>query len=131
MGEKTGIGLTINGIPRATGDLDIWISMEPGNALRVFRALVAFGAPVDALNITPADFETPGRVVQLGIPPRRIDVLNEISGVVFEESWPERLMGQIGELTVAFLGRETLIKNKIASGRPKDVADVAAIQGNE
>jgi hypothetical protein len=103
--------------------------MEPDNARRVWRALVDFGAPVDALDITPADFETRGRVVQLGTPPRRIDILTEISAVEFEDAWATRLMAEVEGMELAFLGRESLIKNKIASGRPKDLADVQALEG--
>jgi hypothetical protein len=121
--------LAAHGIPRATGDLDVWVSMEPDNARRVWRALVDFGAPVDALDITPADFETRGRVVQLGTPPRRIDILTEISAVEFEDAWATRLMAEVEGMELAFLGRESLIKNKIASGRPKDLADVQALEG--
>ena len=119
--------LAAHGFPRSTGDLDVWVAMEPENAKRVWKALVAFGAPVDALEILPTDFETRGRVVQLGTPPRRIDLLTEISGVEFEEAWQTRLVVEVQGMDVSFLGREALIKNKIASGRPKDMADVSAL----
>lgn len=119
--------LAAHGFPRSTGDLDVWVAMEPENAKRVWRALVAFGAPVDALDISPTDFETRGRVVQLGTPPRRIDLLTEISGVEFEEAWQTRLVVDVQGMEVSFLGRAALIKNKIASGRPKDMADVSAL----
>lgn len=121
--------LAAHGFPRSTGDLDIWVSMEPNNAERVWRALVDFGAPVDTLGVSPADFETRGRVIQLGIPPRRIDILTEISGVEFDEAWPSRLTATVEERELPFLGRETLIRNKIASARPKDLADVETLQG--
>ncbi len=121
--------LAAHGLPRATGDLDVWVALDPANASRVYRALVAFGAPVDALNVSPSDFETRGRVVQIGNPPFRIDILTEISGVDFEEAWTSRLIAPVGEMELPFLGRESLIKNKIASGRPKDLADVSTLQG--
>ena len=122
--------LAAHGFPRSTGDLDIWVSMEPENAVRVWKALVDFGAPVEALDISPLDFETRGRVVQLGTPPRRIDILTEISGVEFEDAWPARLLATVEGIELPFLGRETLIQNKLASARPKDLADVSALRGD-
>lgn len=121
--------LAAHGFPRSTGDLDVWVAVDTENARRVWRALVAFGAPVAALDVSPADFETRGRVVQLGTPPRRIDILTEISGVEFDEAWGSRLTAGVEHLELPFLGRDALIQNKIASGRPKDLADVAALRG--
>src|SRR5574339_875662 len=84
--------LAHHGRPRATGDLDIWVDASPSNAPRVMRALAAFGAPMN--EITEDDFAQPGVVFQIGVPPGRIDVLTELSGVTFAEAWPEREPGR-------------------------------------
>jgi hypothetical protein len=119
--------LAAHGVPRATGDLDIWVEPTETNAPRVFEALIRFGAPVVALGITQDDFARPRRVCQLGLPPRRIDVTTIIDGVSFEEAWAGRLPGTLGPVAVAFLGRQSLLRNKAASGRPKDLADLALL----
>lgn len=119
--------LAVHGVPRATGDLDLWVRPDPENARRVWRALVRFGAPLEAMQIDPADFARPGIVYQIGLPPRRIDVLTEISGLDFDEAWPSRVIQTVGEIDVPFLGREALLKNKRASGRTKDLADLEAL----
>ena len=110
------------GRPRATGDLDIWVDPTPLNAPRVMRALAAFGAPLDG--ISEIDFARPGVVFQIGVPPGRIDILTELTGLTFDEAWPTRSAGLFGELTVDFLGREAFIRNKRATGRTKDLADI-------
>lgn len=119
--------LAVHGVPRATGDLDVWIAADPDNARRVHGALVAFGAPVVAMGVTREDFIRPDQVVQIGLPPRRIDVLTAISGVLFEEAWPERVTHDVQGLAVPFIGRAALVKNKRAAGRAKDVADLEAL----
>jgi hypothetical protein len=119
--------LAVHGVPRATGDLDVWIAVDPDNARRVHGALVAFGAPVVAMGVTREDFIRPDQVVQIGLPPRRIDVLTAISGVPFEEAWPERVTHDVQGLAVPFIGRAALVKNKRAAGRAKDVADLEAL----
>jgi hypothetical protein len=116
-----------HGVPRATGDLDVWVEPTAENAARVMAALVRFGAPVRALGITQADFARPGRVCQLGVPPRRIDVTTIVDGIGFEEAWASRLEGHLGPVDVCFLGRDALLKNKKAAGRPKDLADLALL----
>src|SRR5437773_8977268 len=73
--------------PRATGDLDIWFEATPDNAIRVIKALKAFGAPLTG--ISESDFASPGVTFQIGIPPRRIDLLTDITGVQFAEAWQD------------------------------------------
>lgn len=119
--------LAAHGVPRVTGDLDIWVEPTPENAGRGFRALAAFGAPLEALDVVEMDFSTPDKVIQLGLPPYRIDIMTSISGVGFAEAWGERLPGTLFEVSVAFLGRDAFIRNKRASGRPKDLADIKAL----
>ena len=119
--------LAAHGVPRVTGDLDVWVEASRENAHRVWQALAAFGAPVDTLDLAESDFSTPDRVVQLGLPPFRIDLMTSISGVTFEEAWSGRLSGKLFGAPVFFLGREAFIRNKRASGRPKDLADIRAL----
>jgi hypothetical protein len=116
--------LAVHGYLRATGDLDLWVRPDSENAQRVWRALLRFGAPVGALNLSQADLEKPGIVFQIGLPPRRIDILTEISGVEFDEAWTTRVMQVVDDLEVPFLGREALVRNKRESGRDKDLADL-------
>lgn len=119
--------MAAHGVPRATGDIDIWVAADEGNAGRVFRALARFGAPLSSLGISVVDFTAPDRVVQIGLPPRRIDVLTTISGVAFEAAWDRREIFPFSGLSVPVLGRGDLIENKRAAGRPKDLADVATL----
>jgi hypothetical protein len=119
--------MAVHGVPRATGDLDVWIAPDPGNADRAWSALVAFGAPLAAMGVTRADLGRPDQIVQVGLPPRRIDILTSISGVGFQDAWPERVTHQTEGLAVPFLGRADLVRNKRASGRAKDLADLEAL----
>jgi len=121
--------LAAHGVPRATVDLDIWVEPQPGNARQVWRALATFGAPLDTLQLSESDFVKPDVVAQFGLPPNRIDVLTGLSGLRFEEAWEERLEGDFGGLRAPFLGREALIRNKRATGRTKDRADIEALGG--
>lgn len=86
-----------------------------------------FGAPLTTLGFSEGDLTRPGQVVQIGLPPRRIDMLTGISGVDFEEAWPGRVVHDVGPLRVPFIGREELVRNKRAAGRAKDRADPEAL----
>lgn len=119
--------LAVHGLPRATGDLDIWIEPTPDNADRVWAALIDFGVPVQALGFSPSDLATSDRVLQVGLPPRRIDLLTEIIGVEFDPAWATRVTHDVDGITVPFLGREALVQNKRAAGRLKDRADLEAL----
>lgn len=114
-----------HGYPRATGDLDLWVRANKGTAPRVMTALRVFGAPMH--DISEADFCSPSVVFQIGVPPCRIDLLTSVSGVEFESAWQNRIQIRLDEITVDVIGREDLIMNKRASGRPKDLADIAAL----
>ena len=119
--------LAAHGVPRVTGDLDVLVEPTRENAGRVYRALAAFGAPMESLGIAEADFSTRDKVVQLGLPPYRIDIMTSISGVGFTDAWDGRMSGVLFDVSVQFLGRDAFIRNKRASGRPKDLADVKAL----
>lgn len=120
--------LQVHGVPRATGDLDVWVRPSESNAERVMTALVEFGAPVRDLGIKQGDFGVAGVIAQLGLPPYRIDILTTISGVDFETAWDERARGTVAGVSVPVLGRESFIRNKRASGRKKDLADIEYLE---
>ena len=117
--------LAHHGRPRATGDLGVWVDPTPENAARVIRALEAFGAPLD--EVVEDDFARPGVVFQMGVPPVRIDILTELTGLRFEDAWPTRERGAFGELTVDFIGRDAFTRNKRATGRAKDLGDIEGL----
>ena len=121
--------LAVHGYPRATVDLDIWIDASPENAQRVWRALAAFGAPLDDLDVTENDLMRPNVVAQFGLPPNRIDILTGVSGLTFETAWHNRIEGTIEEVLVPVISLDDLVKNKRASGRDKDRADLKGLQG--
>lgn len=121
--------MAAHGRPRATGDLDLWIRPTPENAERVWRALEAFGAPL--VDISPDELTEPDLVLQIGVAPRRIDLLTSVTGVEFEEAWERRIAAEVPSLSVPVIGREDLIRNKRALDRPQDRADLALLKGDE
>jgi hypothetical protein len=118
--------LAIHGRPRGTGDLDIWVDATPANAARVMRALAVFGAPLS--DISEEDFSRPGATYQMGVPPGRIDVLTDLTGITFEDAWPGRMRHHFGDVEVDYIGRESFIRNKRAAARPKDLADIEGLE---
>lgn len=119
--------LAAHGRPRATGDLDVWVRPTPANANRVYSALSRFGAPLN--DITVEDRAGPDLVFQIGVVPMRIDILTSVSGLSFDEGWASRIPIPIGALEVPVIGRDCLIRNKRAAGRPRDLADLADLEG--
>lgn len=122
--------VAFHGTPRATGDLDVFVRPTVDNAARVWRALARFGASLRERGVAESDFADPGMIYQIGLPPRRIDILTEISGVSFDEAWTSRVATTVDGFAVAFIGRDALIKNKRASGRAKDLLDVRLLQSS-
>jgi hypothetical protein len=120
--------LAAHGVPRATGDLDIWVRSTPDNARRVLDALREFGAPLFDLSID--DLSQPETVFQIGVVPVRIDLLTSISGVDFEEAWARRIPGTVEGVAFGVIGREDLLRNKRATGRPKDLLDAETLSGS-
>jgi hypothetical protein len=118
--------LALHGRPRATGDLDVWIEATPENARRVVRALAAFGAPLT--DVAEADFAREGVTYQIGVPPGRIDILTDLTGLPFAEAWPDRIRRPFGDIDVDFIGRASFIRNKRATARPKDLADIDGLE---
>jgi hypothetical protein len=120
--------MAVHGVPRATQDLDVWVEATEENAARVRNALIRFGAPLDDLGITAADFLRPATVIQLGLAPNRIDILTGISGIEdFPAAWKDRVEHEVGGRPIPFLGRGALITNKRATGRLRDLADIEAL----
>lgn len=119
--------LAVHGVPRATGDLDVLVRADDANAVRVLRALSAFGAPVEQHAFTADDFAREGNVYQMGQPPRRIDVLTSIDGVDYASIAQGRVLARVDGLEVPVIGLQELRRNKRAAGRPKDLLDLALL----
>jgi len=112
--------------PRYTKDLDVWVEASQENALKVFRALSEFGAPLSGMS--PSDFAHPGFFYQIGVPPVRVDILMSIDGVTFDEAWPNRCESALGNEKAHFIGRADLARNKRASGRHIDLHDAEQLE---
>jgi hypothetical protein len=112
--------------PRYTKDLDVWIEASTENAERVYRALLAFGAPLAGLTVS--DFAEEGSFYQMGIPPARVDILMSIDGVTFAEAWPNRQESKLGNAQAWFIGRRELIRNKRTVGRHIDLHDAELLE---
>lgn len=116
-----GYAVSFHAEPRFTKDLDVWVEPMPANAAAVHRALSAFGAPMS--DLSTADLSKPGMVVQVGVPPNRIDIVTSIDGVAFEQAWAGRVDSVYGDVPIHVIGRGELILNKRACGRPQDLLD--------
>ncbi|MEM9592854.1 MAG: hypothetical protein AAGD06_01225 [Acidobacteriota bacterium] len=121
-----GHAVGFHGFPRMTGDVDFFVRADEENASRLVEVLRAFGIE-DAENLRPV-LTTTGRSLKIGVPPNRIDVLTGISGVEFDEAWQSRVPGHLDRVPVRIIGKALLLKNKRASGRPKDLIDAAEIE---
>lgn len=117
--------LAFYGVPRFTADIDIFVHPSPGNAKKILSALADFG--FGALNLTIEDFQNPNSVVQLGVPPVRIDIITSLTGVTWEDADKGTQDGLYGDVPVHFLGKEQYITNKRATGRKKDLADLESL----
>ena len=113
--------LPLTAIPRATMDIDIWVRAAPDNAEKVYRVLSGFGALMDAVSVS--DFSEEGAIFQVGVAPRRIDIITRISGVDYIEASEAADSVEIDGLTIKILSAEHLIRNKLATGRLKDIDD--------
>jgi|SRR5579872_3430536 len=118
--------LAFHGRPRHTGDLDIWIKPSFENAGKMVNVLRDFG--FGSLGLTKEDFLKENYVTQLGYPPLRIDILNSISGVNFDDAYKGKAIGQYDDLIIPFINIADFIANKQASGRAKDLGDIDALQ---
>ncbi|SHJ85089.1 hypothetical protein SAMN02745216_02383 [Desulfatibacillum alkenivorans DSM 16219] len=119
--------MAVHGYPRATMDIDIWVMPTQENAEAVMRALIHFGAPLDKLTIQ--DLLSEDTVFQIGVAPRRIDIMTQASGLAFETAYKQSHAVDLSGVIVNVLSIDDLIRNKKASGRMKDLADVEALKG--
>jgi len=117
-----GHAVAFHGYPRLTEDVDLFVRPTQENGQRIVEALTAFGFA--SLGLTADSFTAPDRVIQLGRAPNRIDLLTGIPGVDFDEAWSARVEADLDGLRVCMIGRAALLKNKRATGRPQDLADV-------
>ena len=115
-----------HGYPRATGDLDIWIEASTANSKRMYRSLSEFGATLSEL--IPDTFITKGIVFQIGIAPRRIDIITKIDGVNFRQAYSGRQDILINDIMVPFISKKDLIKNKESTSREKDRLDAECLR---
>ena len=120
-----GYALAFHGAPRYTGDIDIYVKPDDKNAARIISALEEFG--FGSIGLSAEDFERPGQVIQLGVPPVRVDIITSIAGVSWDEAFSDRASGKYGDIQVHFIGREQFIINKKAVARKKDLADLEAL----
>jgi predicted nucleotidyltransferase len=121
-----GYAVFIHAQPRATKDLDVFIESSPANGLATYKALAEFGAPLDAFTVE--DFSTPNVAATFGNPPICFDVLQRISGVEFCEVYANSIEVLIdNEIPARYISADDLVRNKLASGRPQDLADAAAV----
>lgn len=121
-----GYAVGIHGHPRYTGDLDIWLNISDENAQRILTVVNEFG--FSSYKLSVADFTNEGNVIQLGYPPLRIDLLNQIDGVTFSECYKNKKEVTIDNFTINFISYKDLLKNKRASNRPQDIGDLDNLQ---
>ncbi len=122
-----GYALAFHGAPRFTRDMDLFVRPTSDNAVRILAALDEFG--FGSLDLSQDDFTTPGRVVQLGVAPIRIDIITRVTGVPWEKADAGKVPGFYADTPVFFIGRDDFIASKRATGRPKDAADIEALGG--
>jgi hypothetical protein len=121
-----GYAFGVHAEPRATKDLDLFIRVDEENSQALFRALAQYGAPLG--DLSPADFMD-GTVFQIGQPPARVDILQHIDGIGFDQAWENRIEGLLdGEIRTVVISKNDLIQNKLASGREQDILDVKKLQ---
>ena len=121
-----GYAVALHGYPRYTNDLDIWIEMSSENARKMVKALEQFGFA--SLGLKEHNFQVEDQIIQLGYAPNRIDILNSLPGVEFNECFDARLEVEIDEVRVNFIDLENLRKNKRISGRLQDLADLEKLE---
>lgn len=122
-----GYALAFHGRPRHTGDLDIWISVSDDNADKLLKVVHEFG--MSSLGLDKEDFLKPGYINQIGYPPLRIDILNSIDGVAFNDAIEDMQKIELeDDLTINFIGLNDFLTNKKASGRKQDIADIKEIK---
>ncbi len=117
--------LAFHGAPRFTGDIDIFVKPDPKNAERILAALKEFG--FGSLDLDASDFQQPDKVIQLGVPPVRVDLITSLTAVSWQQAYSGRVEGDYSDVPVYFLGRKEFLANKKALGRKKDLADIESL----
>ncbi|MBE9510892.1 MAG: hypothetical protein IMY71_08455 [Bacteroidetes bacterium] len=120
-----GYALAYHGAPRYTGDIDIYVKPDSQNAELIMKALVEFG--FSSVGLTVEDFENPDKVIQLGVPPVRVDIITSISGVSWKDAYSGYVDGKYGDVPVKYIGLNEFIINKRTTGRKKDLSDLEAL----
>ena len=123
-----GHAVAFYGHPRATKDLDVLVRADRENAKRVYRALAAFGAPLSAFEVGEADFASYDGILQMGVPPLRIDILNRADGITFDDAVADGQSFELEGRRIPVIGKTALLRNKRAAGREQDLADVKALE---
>jgi hypothetical protein len=121
-----GYAVAVHGYPRYTKDMDIWVDMTADNAANILKALEQFG--FGSLGVNASDFTLPDQMLQLGHPPGRIDILTTLPGVEFAECYPARIVVDVDGVSVNFIDLDNLRKNKKATGRHQDLADLENLE---
>jgi hypothetical protein len=125
-----GHAVAFHGHPRATKDLDVLVRATSANAARVYRALAGFGAPLHAFEVSERDFASYAGVLQIGVPPRRIDILNRADGITFDEAVAAGDSFEVEGRRVPVIGLAALLRNKRTAAREQDLADVKALEAS-
>lgn len=120
-----GYALAFHGAPRVTGDIDLFVKPDSVNARRILRALAEIG--FESLDLWEKDFMVSGNVIELGVPPVRVDIMTSLTGVSWETVQAGKVSGSCGEVVVFYIGKKDLIANKKSLGRTKDLADIEAL----
>jgi hypothetical protein len=123
-----GHAVAYHGHPRATKGLDVLVRPDPDNARRVYSALAAFGAPLASFAVSEDDFATYDGVLQIGVPPLRIDIITRATGLAFDEAVDEGEGFEVEGRRIPVIGLDALLRNKRAAGREQDLADVKALE---
>ncbi|NCA83395.1 MAG: hypothetical protein EOM72_11740 [Opitutae bacterium] len=123
-----GYAVGYHGYPRATADMDIWVAIAPDNAAKLVEVFHRFG--MEDPHVTPALFQERGKIIRMGVPPMRIEVLTEIDGVEFAECHAARVTADVDGQTVPVISREHLLRNKRVAGRHKDLDDLENLSGD-
>ncbi|MFN9535276.1 MAG: nucleotidyltransferase domain-containing protein [Pseudanabaena sp.] len=121
-----GYAVAVHGHPRYTKDIDIWIEISEENAQKLVTALTQFG--FESLGLTSEDFQTPNQIIQLGYPPNRIDLITNPDGIDFQTCYDSKIEVTLNDVPVKFINLDNLKKNKLASGRLQDLADLEKLQ---
>ena len=121
-----GYAVAVHGHPRYTKDIDIWIEISKENAQKLVTALTQFG--FESLGLTSDDFQTPNQIIQLGYPPNRIDLITNPDGIDFQTCYDSKIEVILNNVPVKFINLDNLKKNKLASGRLQDLADLEKLQ---